>query len=130
MLMDRIPPAQLNDYKNQLHEAYRYAICILPLLLLYFIMNSKINKGEICSSQGERPIIKTRYYMYRLAEPLANVAIVASIGKGRKREMNEEKLEKDGESRCSKEDASRSRVISPRVMIGFDGILRGRCRIM
>jgi hypothetical protein len=27
MLMDRIPPAQLNDYKNQLHEAYRYAIC-------------------------------------------------------------------------------------------------------
>ena len=57
--------------------------------------------------------------MYRLAEPLANVA---SIGKGRKREMNEEKLKKDGESRCTKEDASRSRVISPQVMIGFDGI--------
>lgn len=61
--------------------------------------------------------------MYRLAEPLANVA---SIGKGRKREMNEEKLEKDGESRCTKEDVSRSRVISPRVMIGFDGIRRVR----
>jgi hypothetical protein len=30
--------------------------------------------------------------MYRLAEPFANVA---SIGKGRKREMNREKLEKD-----------------------------------
>ena len=61
--------------------------------------------------------------MYRLAETLANVA---SIGKGRKREMNEEKMEKDGESRYTKEDASRSRVISPRVMIVFDGIRRGR----
>ena len=39
--------------------------------------------------------------MYRLAEPLANVA---SIGKGRKREMNEEKLGKVGESRCTIED--------------------------